>query len=596
MVNHPTRQLLGLDLQMLSPALAMIKRELLSTLRNPRQFHLLSITLLGLLGALIFYFKENPPVDMRNQLAMSQISTLFFLGYSYTLYAIVISLVPTVASNAICSEKQQDQLDLVRMTYIGPAVFLLGKAVNVLGLFTLVVVATLPFAAVLFYFPGIDWMQYGQMLMLIALVAGANAMAGLLCSAYCYRTIPAAIGTYILVLFIHFGAGFSAMAISIVAYQYGFIQIADWHDALIVVMVPLNCISDLSRGSMGPLFFLVALGYYGAVILICGTLSCRLLNRPTAPMKVNQEATIADPALLEARRKQFPFYLIDPRRQRPQIGDHQNPLLAKERYTSLANRGTTTIRILYTVSTLAVIAGAFVAALSDTFNAHENILTFLAIETFLLLGIVPIFVATTFSKEIEWGNWDMLRMTLLTPQDVVWGKFLGALHGLALPVGALLLGVLPLLECVFRQPRAADTLVLGLLLLASAIVYFCALSMTAAIRRTRSLPALISTYVIGAVLLFLVPVGFIAWGELIEKDARFAQAYWLSPATVFLADLWAGEFIVFNNVLAQCLILLFVSALLLRWTVARCHRRWYVGVDVPTAYSAIEPTSPERSP
>ena len=277
---------------MLSPAVAIIKRELLSTLRNPRYFRAVAALLFVLLSLLIGYFIQNPALHLDDTRAIRELSTGIFLVYAYALYGIAALLLPVIASNAICSEKQQEQLDLLRMTYISPPVFLFAKAVNILGLYFFFAIATFPVASLLFYFTGVDWMQYGQMLTLISLVALANTLIGLFCSSFFYRTIPSAVTTFVLVFLAQWLPG------GLTWWGVQMFGRGREYDGLWLALSPAWAIERIAgSGSIdGYLFPGALLLYFGGITLGCAFLAHRVLNRPTKPMTVNQEKTIEDPA------------------------------------------------------------------------------------------------------------------------------------------------------------------------------------------------------------------------------------------------------------------------------------------------------------
>ncbi len=558
---------------MFRPAIAIIKRELISTLRNPYYFRAVAGLLFVLLVLLIGYFYQNPTLHLDDAMTMRTLSMGIFAVYSYALYGIAVLLLPIVASNSVCSEKQQEQLDLVRMTYIRPPAFLFAKAVNILGLFFFFAIATFPVASLLFYFTGVDWMQYGQIFLLLSLVAVSSTAIGLLCSCYFYRTIPAAVTTGVLVFL---SQGVIEEVVSLTLEGFGGSQYT--HDTG-VALLPGWGIIAIAEGSIRSVwvFVVAAVTYFGSITLCCAFLAHRVLERPTKPMKVNQEKTIEDPALLEARRKQFPYYLIDPRRRRPLIGDHQDPVLAKERYSSLANRGTTSIRILYSVAILSVILGAFGTALVGTErDAERTIRLFVFVETVLLLALAPTFMATTFSKEHEWGNWDSLRMTLLTPRDVVWGKFLGALQALALPTLALLIGTLPFIECIIRFPSAFGTLVSSLIFCFTNLVYLCALAILTATRFERSLPALMATYAMSFLMLLIFPTLLMAFYSIATNDIPDVAWLFLSPALT-MANEALDDYVHFGAGVAPISAIVFtaLSLFLLKIAQRRYARDWY---------------------
>ena len=252
-------------------------------------------------------------------------------------------------------------------------------------------------------------------------------------------------------------------------------------------------------------------------------------------------------------------------------------MLAKERYSSLANRGTTTIRILYSVAILSVILGAFGAALAGTDrDANKTIRNFVLVETLLLVALAPTFIATTFSKEHEWGNWDSLRMTLLTPRDVVWGKFVGALHALTLPTAALLIGTLPFLESVIRYPSAIDAFASSILLCGTCLIYVTALSIFTATRFERSLSALIATYGAGLLALVIGPMIIMLFAGVLTRRSPDLGWFLLSPLLTQWRDTFSGYGRPgFPTALVSMMFFLFLSLLLLNLAQRKYAQLWY---------------------
>lgn len=519
-----------------SPAMALIKRELLATLRGRRAYLFLMLMLAIMTGVLFLYLHDIGQIELSNSGGMADLTTTMFYTFGYGLYLAAVLLVPPIAAGSICTEKQQEQLDLVRMTYIRPSSLLFGKFVNILGLYGLVAIATLPFAGVMLFFTGLDAQQYVQVLLLLLFSAASATMLGLYFSARLYRTIPAVLVTYVFILLTQFAlAILFVFLIGLTPASGPGHTVYEWADPLFATCLPCYGITMMRYGSLHPLFYIIAPMYHIGLVLGFGYLARRILDRPTEPMKVNSERTIADPALLEQRRKQFPFYLIDPQRRRALIGDRQNPVLVKERYTGLASRGTTAIRILYITAIAAVITGAFTSVIIET--SRDKLLStwgFLAVETLLLLGIAPSFMATAFSKEREWGNWDMLRMTLLTPRQVVLGKLMAALQSIAFPAATLLIATLPLLQPALRDSDILSGWAFGTVMMGVTLVYAISVSLVAALHASRSLSALLWAYGVCLAILVALPI-LVA---LLEFDDIFRQyvpryvALWLSPLTM----------------------------------------------------------------
>ena len=552
----------------------MIKREFLATLRNRNAYWFMAAAMALLLAALVTFFKAIGRLDMSDPNAMGQVSAVLFLGYAYTLYGTAVLLVSTIASNCICAEKQHDQLDLLRMTFISPLVFLLGKGANILGIYLLVIIVTLPFAGVMFFFIGIDWLQYVQMLALVAMSAFSAAAIGMLCSSYFYRTLPSAMTTLFLVLLVQALFGIGLVVIVDEMDIPSLLSIPDPANFLLITLVPVVALFTLADVGLSHAMFLTSVGFHAFLVLSCSALAYIILNRPTKPMKVSDVKTTDDVAVLQSRRKKFPYYLIDPQRRRPLIGDRQNPILAKERLSSMAGRGTTSIRLLYLMAIVSVVTGCFIAAFTITSeDAQFAVNRFIAFEMILLLCITPTYIATTFSKEHESGNWDMLRMTQLTAGDVVWGKFLGALQGLALPGSALFLGTLPLIECALRFPDMGYALLMGIGLTATAVIYAVAIGLYVAVRRKGSLSALVTCFLVSAVVFLVLPLFFVLPNEIQSSHTRIDVDIflYLSPLTTQL-DAGIEYYDPLQGNVLQMSSLLVVAGLLILWARYECNR------------------------
>jgi ABC-type transport system involved in multi-copper enzyme maturation permease subunit len=238
--------------------------------------------------------------------------------------------------------------------------------------------------------------------------------------------------------------------------------------------------------------------YQSIFAAICFFLALRILRRPPKPAKVETRKPIDDVALLEARRKKFPFYLIDPLRRKESIEDLQNPMLVKELRWGTMGRATTLIRVFYTSFIVFLIACAFVLfnTMSATTQMDYNlaILTLMMIQMCLIVTIAPTLVANALTKEHEIGNMDMLRLTLLSPREIVLGKLLAGAVCLSPLLLASFLSGLPLLFVALFFPGAFAVLFTGYITLLVCALVSLSLGLLASLLTRRTGASIVLSY------------------------------------------------------------------------------------------------------
>jgi len=498
----------------------------------------LAILLLVMIAGLAFLVAELLNTSFRYNGGISGNDIRFlFMMFSYGLYLSAVLLVPPMAGVSICSEKQQDSYDLLLMTYIQPRSLALAKLLNVLGIYALVALATLPIVGVFFFFVGVDWPQLVASGAIIAVSALSCAVVGLLCSAWFFRTMTAIIATYITIFFLH-GGFLIVMAIVsellLVDTQLGYLLSDLFEEEFVLGLAPPIAFAMIGDGFSSTVDIVVCILFHGAIIFAAYRLTLRVLAKPPRPMLVVSEKPIDSQEQLDARRKQFPFYLLDPRRRRPAIPDGKSPILSKERQTGLLGRGTFAIRVFYgftifcfVISLFSIMANNYSSQYAGSFNAWP-----ILFDTILVLIVTPTLVATTMAKEYEWGNMDMLRMTLLSPAELVVGKFKTACLTAALPVAGAMLGCLPPLYFTYRFAEGWAGLASGFGNMVICSVYALALSMLVTVNCRRTLTALMLAYAacIGALLIAPMTIG-ILWDRVAGRssDEEAGLIFFLSP-------------------------------------------------------------------
>jgi hypothetical protein len=311
--------------------------------------------------------------------------------------------------------------------------------------------------------------------------------------------------------------------------------------------------------------FAMAMIYQVIFISVCGGLTLGILRRPQEPLKVETRKPIDNPLVLEARRKTFPYYLIDPLRRKKQIDDQQNPMMVRELRWGLMNRGTILVRVCYSMFILYFIIGSGMMYIERSF---ETIFPWLLTQMIMTVALIPALVGNLFTKEYELGNIDMLRMTLLRPRQIVLGK---AVAGAISVAPALIAAVLACLPALFLKLSSREW---SLILTGYTTLFVCALvavslSIFASLLTRRTSTSLVLSYFFNgfvfvglfAICMFLAEVFF---SGRVSRELSAAFAF-TSPIAGFMYHAlegsssdnvyWASNMLMFTLFSAALLIL-----------------------------------------
>lgn len=372
----------------------IVKRELLTTLRSWQSISSLLILLLVLYGITFLALDqaiENAFYVVRamERIFMVQVALLLFGA---------LTVVPTTAAASFGRERLEGSYDLLLTTLIPPSQVLLGKLAATLIVSLLIAIAILPLTGLVYFFVGVDVYRLYQALLVIPTTALACAALGLWVA-----------------------TRHESMA-RIVVTTLGMVVLVEW-------FIPLVLRWYLSRHFMVSLVtpidlvvdpFLVSWETYGifsvyqmtVVLLALGGALCHLKgHRWMAPL---------------TRLRQRMFQSHKPVRFAP-IPDTVNPITARERLgISLARPRAG--RIVF-VAIFALYGGALFY-LRDVIEEVAFTIVAMYLERLALLAVVPPLVAVCWVRDREIVTWDMLRLTLLRPSEIVRGKVEGAVRHL----------------------------------------------------------------------------------------------------------------------------------------------------------------------
>ncbi|MCP4644550.1 MAG: ABC transporter permease subunit [bacterium] len=415
-----------------SAAMAIVRRELLTSLRKRWSFVcLLLFAISAILGVLAVWPHDN--TLLRDA---SSASTGILFALTAVLMGGCALFIPSLAASTLTSEKEQDTFEMLTLTLVRPSGIVAAKLMNALGFYMILVVAVAPVVATTSFLVGVDWAQLFGVLYVVLLTATTCSMIGLLCSGLFRHAFAALTVSYIGMMAFIMGP--------MVAFRtLGFF----WRSGMLGSVLsggfyigsPVTELQAVLMGQMTA--FRLAMGtlYHAAIILACFALVLRSLRRTPKMKAVSTEKPIDDTAVLKARRNTFPYYLLDPMKRKKPIEDERNPMMVRELRWGLLGQESRMVRAFYLTFILMFFAG--IGLVAGSMNQSYGV--WVLFQLVIVALAAPALLGNAVTKEYELGNIDMLRMTLMRPEDVVNGKLLAGLLSIAPVVGACILSTLP---------------------------------------------------------------------------------------------------------------------------------------------------------
>ena len=376
----------------------VLQRELLVNLRSARSFALLFVynALLGLV--VVLAWPKAHQLDLtRNPEEAKSLVNLFFLSQ----YVLTCLMAPSFAAAAITGEKERKTYEMLLASPLKPGAIVLGKLFASLAHLGILVFSSLPIVMLCLPLGGVSFYEVLATYLALAISIVTFGMISVACSSYFRRTASSLAVSYLLIL---------PLALA---------GILVWN--------------ALSAGSAGQLRLLLSVTAFPA---ICATV-CIVLFRSTArrllyPPDVGSEGSEVvdiDQETREAvgmviQRDQFPDRLFAPAKRTTLLSDHANPVYDKEMRSEIFAQGTLMLRLVIQASMLLAIPLMAVCL----FWRQELIAWYFCYVAVFNVLVSPVFSAGAISGERERQTLDLLLTTIVSPWQILWGKFLASLR------------------------------------------------------------------------------------------------------------------------------------------------------------------------
>lgn len=370
---------------------------------------------------------------------LPSISQGIVTGFSFMLLIGAALFIPGIAATTVVVEKERRSWDLLALTLLRPSGIIAGKLLSAVGMYLIYVIAVFPMLATVFFLVGIDWLQMARSLVLVLVTCVTCGAVGMACSAMSRRTVTAMAASYFGMSLVMGLASFILVALlGIWSWLFGgslFVSVGP----IITTMSPFVVLMETTlgfgiSGVPGATLFFYNMAYQAAITVVALLVTMRALRRPA---KVAIAPTPERPVSYDHDDPRIPVNRLSLRERlrrrtqrfrkpRPPIRDRSNPIFVRELQWGLAGarRAYTWTILLLAGMSLALFYGFEKTNLSTADAAHYALI----LHGILISCLVPTLLAVSFTREYELRSLDMLRMTLVTPQQLVRGKFLAGLR------------------------------------------------------------------------------------------------------------------------------------------------------------------------
>jgi ABC-2 type transport system permease protein len=185
-------------------------KELRSRMRGGRAFLLLTVYLfiLSALVVLVYFgFVTASRTYLAPEIRHNMGKSIFGLVVLMELF-LVVFISPGLTAGAISSEREQQTLDLLRITLLPARSIVFGKLLAALSFLFLLLLVAVPLQSIAFLFGGVTLEEFLIANLMLVISAFAYTTLGLFLSSLLKRTLPATILAYGAAILIMFGLPF----------------------------------------------------------------------------------------------------------------------------------------------------------------------------------------------------------------------------------------------------------------------------------------------------------------------------------------------------------------------------------------------------
>lgn len=523
------------------PLMALVRRELLRSLRQARPFVLLVILTLACSAFVIGSWPRDHSVPRQ----AADASDLILGSAAFILLTALGLLIPAYGATSLTSEREEQTHDMLSLTLIRPFGVVIGKLLNVLGVYFILVVAAAPIIATLFFLVGVDWPTFVGVLVILSATALSCACVAVLCSAMARRT-NAAIGLSYFCTICIMGLAFLPIV--------WVVEVFDFDEGILMFLAPVMspgvAIALLVEGrQLLPVHVSVAALYHVIVALIALFIAWWVVRRPKEP----EMPEFTTPGRRRRFREKVRLLFRGAPGRHALMGDRCNPIFLREMRYPIMTRRAARRRLFLGMFCLTLVVSLATLTEAPGGNWTEDFVAMLMAGQMVVVCVISASIAAnTLTKERDRGNLDMIHMTLMSPAQIVLGK---ARAGMQTAFIVLLGGqcaTLVLLPTLWGHSKTIPLLITGLVSLSVCVILSVSLGVLASALAHRTVTAVLFSYVLSAWVYFLMCLAFFAaaglivevlgiWQQVRGIEDEYVEFWmWWSPAIAYFYNGFDG--------------------------------------------------------
>ncbi|MBX7257302.1 MAG: ABC transporter permease [Candidatus Hydrogenedentes bacterium] len=516
------------------PIAALIRRELVSSLRE-RKFYALLAVLVFLAATFVLL---SYPDRTLTPLLLSMVSRGMFVFVIHFLAIGALVVIPATSGSAIVSEREEGTLDLLAMTSAKPWHVVTAKLANSVGHYLLIIIALMPIAAASYFLVGLDNDLLWNVLFLISATTLSCAAAGVMCSCLFKRPAVAVGTSYLCMLTI---LGLPMLLLLVVLALFDIFRLQDSMDWFAQYVSPYIAFSQMTSypnyrpSIVNPMSVASACGSFHsalaiALIILTHQLVARRWGKSESPERRRTKLTKVGPVRGSGRVRVF--------------STRANPVYLKEVWFEMSVRKRTGLLTFVTPFLLAFSATTLIVLCryvnADEYSYADAFAGWQLLQAVLMPALLVAVMGNIFTKEHERDTFDCIRVTTLGPEKVFTGKMHASIQVALTIVFAAALGSIPLL---FLPQISKITIVLGFLMLAECMLIAWACALFASSMHRKMTWAFVTAYVSSA--MFIVGIAAVAaailsWLRVTDSRGMDRVVYCISPLSAFLSRISVG--------------------------------------------------------
>jgi ABC-type transport system involved in multi-copper enzyme maturation permease subunit len=478
----------------LLPELPILQKEIVGLLRTRRAFWFL---VAAVAGSSLLSLIAWPSTVADTERAVAAAGTFLLAQLTAAL-----AVVPAFAAGAISLERERGTYELLFATRLSPASIVLSKALASTGYVVILLIASAPGVILLHLLGGVT---FGTILECQAVIAAAVALSALICLRASSRVESTSVAvTTAVVGVVFWNGGFCfllLLGISLLR-SYGSTSLDSAGRYAAVALSPHAAVAIEVFG--WPDFFGAQTAaparpwavHVAAAAILSSCYLIRLLLCAGTP------GIAASPRLLGPTRRpsRRPFLTALILAMERVGGPFGNPVFRKDIRSEFFGRIGYRRFVFWG---LCALSGVVILGVEGFDEVEKEVTTIGTLGILLTALLAPAVAASAFPREIERENLDLLRGTLMSPWEVLRGKFLAAIYATSGVVAATGWGI-GIAAASDRAFLARG--VVAFAVVAASWVFVTAVATCASVLTKRTLAALVGSYVVLAAWFLAIPL------------------------------------------------------------------------------------------